>query len=536
MTTLELRFPAGRYHATPWGLHVNEGAVEWPPGPWRLLRALISVGHATLGWDEGVPETARRLVSALASDVPTYTLPPAGLGHSRHYMPLGRFGKGREDTSLVFDAFARPGDGVLFAMWPVLLGGDERDLLAALAARLGYLGRAESWVEATLVPPGAPPPRGTACDPSAPGSQAPGRGWEQISLLAPVAADEYARWKGEQVAAALARPELQPAPGAKATAALRKRRERAVAGFPEDLWSCLVVTTSELQAAGWSQPPGSRRVLYWRRSDALEMAPAVACHARARPEVEAILLALTIPSGNAHALPPVWRTLPQSELLHRAAVGRLGGGRPVPAGAELVGKDAGGVPLKGHRHAHVLPLDLDRDGHIDHALFWAPARFGDAAQEAIRAVSRTWTKNGTAEIRVAVAATGAVGSLPSIPDPWGGSLRRLIGPATRWRSVTPFVAPRHVKARGAHTLEGQVRSELACRGLPEPARLRAFDRDEALAAGFRHFVLERKRGGAPPPVHGCSGLELLFEEPVLGPLCLGYASHYGLGRFESADE
>jgi len=42
MPLIELRFPAGRYHATPWGSHVNEGAVEWPPSPWRLLRALIA--------------------------------------------------------------------------------------------------------------------------------------------------------------------------------------------------------------------------------------------------------------------------------------------------------------------------------------------------------------------------------------------------------------------------------------------------------------------------------------------------------------
>jgi CRISPR-associated protein Csb2 len=39
--TLRLRFPGGRYHATPWGHHVNEGQVEWPPSPWRLLRALM---------------------------------------------------------------------------------------------------------------------------------------------------------------------------------------------------------------------------------------------------------------------------------------------------------------------------------------------------------------------------------------------------------------------------------------------------------------------------------------------------------------
>ena len=40
MLLIELAFPAGRYHATPWGRHVNEGVCEWPPSPYRLVRAL----------------------------------------------------------------------------------------------------------------------------------------------------------------------------------------------------------------------------------------------------------------------------------------------------------------------------------------------------------------------------------------------------------------------------------------------------------------------------------------------------------------
>ena len=43
MLAVGLKFPAGRFHATPWGRHVNEGAPEWPPSPWRLLRALLAV-------------------------------------------------------------------------------------------------------------------------------------------------------------------------------------------------------------------------------------------------------------------------------------------------------------------------------------------------------------------------------------------------------------------------------------------------------------------------------------------------------------
>ena len=535
MTTLALRFPAGRYHATPWGHHVNEGIVEWPPSPWRFLRAFISVGHATLGWDDVVPEVARRLVSALASVPPVYMLPPAGVGHTRHYMPLAVLDGGREKTGLVFDAFARPGGGVLSVTWPVDLDPEARALLGALAARLGYVGRAESWVEAELLPVATAPLPGVPCWPSLPGGQTPGRGWEQVSLLAPIGADAYARWREAEVSALLAQPDLQPAGKGKLTPALKKKRDQAVAPYPPDLWSCLTTSTSSLQSAGWSQPPGSQRLLYWRRTDALEVAPAPVRHPGITSPVEAVLLAISLPSGNTHALPPAGRVLPQAELLHRAAVGLLGRGKPVAAGSELVGRDEAGLPLKGHRHAHVLPLDLDADGHLDHALFWAPSGFGPEAQMAIRELRETWTKGGPGALRVSVAAAGSLASLRGLPDPWGANLRKVTDPATVWRSATPFVPPRHVKERGANTLEGQVQAELAGRGLPAAAGIRVFDRDEALNARFRHFVLERSRGGPPPPVRCWFGLELRFDAPVPGPICLGYAAHFGLGRMEAAD-
>lgn len=534
MTTLALRFPAGRYHATPWGHHVNEGIVEWPPSPWRLLRALISVGYATLGWDDGVPEAACRLVSDLASVSPVYTLPSSGVGHSRHYMPLAALDGAREKTSLVFDAFARPGDGVLSVTWPVDLDPEARSLLGTLATNLGYLGRAESWVEAALLPSDSPAPPGTPCWPSAPGSQAPGRGWEQVNVLAPTTSEDYAIWREAEVSAILARPELQPTGKGKLTPALKRKRDQATAPYPLDLWSCLTASTSSLQAAGWSRPPGSQRLLYWRRSDALEVAPAAGRHSARTEHVEALLLAISLPSGNSHALPPAERTLPQAELLHRAAIGLLGRGMAVESGSELVGRDLAGRPLTGHRHAHVLPLDLDGDGHLDHALFWAPGGFGPEAQAAVRALRETWTKGGDGSLRVAVAAAGSLGVLSGLPDPWGANLRRLTGPATRWRSATPFVPPRHVKARGANTLEGQIQAELAGRGFPAAASVRVFDRDEALGARFRHFVLERARGGPPPPVRCWYGLEIRFDVPVEGPICLGYAAHFGLGRLEAA--
>ena len=102
MPTLYIHFPGGRYHATPWGHHVNEGLIEWPPSPWRLLRALISTGFTACGWTgERPPKVACSLIEKLASVLPRYFLPQVSGAHSRHYMPLARFKNGREDTTVL---------------------------------------------------------------------------------------------------------------------------------------------------------------------------------------------------------------------------------------------------------------------------------------------------------------------------------------------------------------------------------------------------------------------------------------------------
>lgn len=159
MLYMVFEFPAGRYHATPWGHHVNEGLVEWPPSPWRILRALLSTGYTKLGWHE-VPAEMRELTEALAVTEPTYRLPAATAGHTRHYMPIKGWKKGVQATSLVLDAFVRP-DGAIGIEWPADVTPAQRDLLARLLDHLGYLGRAESRVKASLISASAELPPGT---------------------------------------------------------------------------------------------------------------------------------------------------------------------------------------------------------------------------------------------------------------------------------------------------------------------------------------------------------------------------------------
>lgn len=571
MPTLLLRFPGGRYHATPWGHHVNEGLIEWPPSPWRLLRALLSAGYTALGWEGDMsqpwaccpPDTARMLMVKLAGTLPRYRL-PTGIGtHSRHYMPLGVLDQGREKTTLVFDTWARIGDGQLTVTWDVELSADETAMLARLAQHLGYLGRSESWVDARLMQPDEPLPAGHECSPETEQAN-PGPGWEQIPLMAPLLAGAYTFWRAEQVNPRLdALPPIPLPDKKKFTAKERKPTEAreaeracAVAPYPLDLIACLQADTNWLRGHGWSQPPGSRRVFYWRRVDALEAgAPKPRPRPRAASSVQAMLLSLATPSGNDHALPHVTRTLPQAELLHRALVGfalRRSGHSPV-----LSGCDETGAHLQGaHEHAHILPLDLDGDEHLEHILIWAPMGLDAAAQAAVRAVRKTPTKGGVEPLKLALEAVGNLADLYRLGGGYGARLQTLLGPpqgATDWYSHTPFVPPRHPKLHGSNSLEGQIAAELASRGYPEPIEIRRLEpwnessatirlRATGEAIGdaqpqprhpawlrFRHYIRTRRNG--PPPIDYGFVLALRFANPVSGPISLGYASHFGLGLF-----
>lgn len=536
MPKLILSFPGRRYHATPWGYHINEGQIEWPPSPWRLVRAMIATGYATLKWpSEGPPPIARSLIEKLSSVLPHYRLPSGVGAHSRHYMPLAKLKNGREDTTLVFDTWAQIDKGELAVTWDTSLDQEETLLLSELAENLGYLGRSESWVLARLAHPNESLPKGEDCFPCD-GNQAPDRGWEQVPLLAPLPADRYSGWRKDAINA-----ESEKLPTVDTTKKKLTKEEKKVSeqhrklkdSYPSDLVACLQTTTGWLRQLGWSQPPGSQRIFYWRRTNTLEVgAPNPRPKAGSALPVEAMLLSMATISGNDHALPSVVRTMPQAELLHRALIKIACRNGNAPS-TVLTGRDEFRRPLtEPHRHAHLLPLDLDDDGHLDHILIWAPMLLDASAQEVIRSVRTTFTKGGVGALRLALA---GVGNLMDFGGTYGEKIRSLIGAhdATEWVSVTPFVPPRYLKRRGKNTLEGQVIAELAARGLPEPKSINLLEpRDDAHLLRMRHFIRNRRQGPAAPMDVGYS-LILQFAKSIKGPLCLGYGCHFGLGLFTS---
>lgn len=134
MIAISLKMLAGRLHATPWGRHVNEGAAEWPPTPWRLLRSMIATWKGkNLSIDD---DTAERILRAISSP-PDYALPPATVSHTRHYMPWDKNNAG--DTTLIFDTFvAVDPNSLVIIRWPdAELSEDDQQVLADWLRHVG---------------------------------------------------------------------------------------------------------------------------------------------------------------------------------------------------------------------------------------------------------------------------------------------------------------------------------------------------------------------------------------------------------------
>lgn len=504
MPTLSIRFIGGHYHATPWDKAQNEGAVEWPPSPWRLLRALIATGYAKLPeWLEGTPPSvARSLIERLAEVLPSYKLPPATGAHTRHYMPTSA------KSTLVLDTRAVVGTGhaPLLVHWPVELPSEEQALFDALAVRLGYLGRAESWTkcETAALPVAAPSVADGWTVPHDDSTPLPPR-CDQLALIAPVSASSYSEWVNTL-------PKFET--------------ERAKKAAPAPtLFDALQVETSWLQKNGWSAPPGSRLVIYDRpAASAISIAPTKKKSRPIRPSVPFVLLALASSAHSRSPMPLVKRTLPQAELLHRTIASKVGKmTESATAIAELLGLDTERKPTIGHRHAHIIPLTLlATDNHLDHILIWAPGGLSDISQNILHSLRKTYMKGGVGEVEVRFAGSGSLDEFRKIP-----ALRHILGENRIWQSLTPLVLPRHRKKNGRNTIEGQITEELTSRGFPAPKSIEIL-RDESI--GFRHFVRVRHDGARAPEDFGYA-IRLTFAIPVSGPIAIGHSSHFGLGLF-----
>ncbi len=516
MTVLELSFPAGRYHATPWGRHVNEGAVEWPPAPWRIVRALIATWY--LKAREIPEETVRSLVNAL-SRPPSFHLPRASTSHTRHYLP---FNEGKnEKTTKVFDTFIQlPEDGAILVAWDATLRPAELDALRVLANRIGYFGRAESLVEARVLD-GITAIEANAT-PLAEGTSLPQK-TELVRLLAPMLPAAYDEWRDDFMAKA------EAALGPKPTAAQKKKLPK----LPDDLFVALHADTGDLQAAGWNLPPGAAVVNYTRPENAFAPAP------RLRPSRKGPLLTMARYAITSTVAPSITQAISIGDRVHDALCkwSDQGKGRA----SVFTGLDADGRPLAAqHQHAHIFCEANGSRDSVTHITVWTEMGFDEEACLALRRLNKVWGHGGH-DIRLVLQGIGQLGDFADCV---------LVRPAKIWRSATPFVSTRHAKTfrdgrpkidadngwqdgSAAHDLLRL----LALHGHGADAKIQQInERERPYQFGERslrslQFQTGRNDGAGCRGHDSGAAFTITFPEPRPGPFALGYGSHFGLGLF-----
>ncbi|MFH1113908.1 MAG: type I-U CRISPR-associated protein Csb2, partial [Pseudomonadota bacterium] len=509
--SIGLYFEAGRFHATPWGRHVNEGHPEWPPSPWRFLRALVAVWKRKVADDPDVARLMPKILSRLL-DPPLFQLPPASAGHTRHYMPLKR-----HDATMVFDAFiSLPERPPTILIWPdVTLDETEMSVLEKVLSQLGYFGRRESWCSVRVVP--KPSDEEINCRPieASDGSMTPE--WEAVRVLC---ADPVSALKNEHT------PKKIVKTGKRKTVQLHE--------YPiyDPDWH-LCMETLALQEQRWSDPPGSRWVAY-RRSRNCFLGEPVARVGRERVyTMPKYMTACFVIDGPV--LPLVTETVYVAEIARQVLQGIYGNHFGNGSSEILSGKAADGTPLSGHSHAFFLPTDEDGDGRIDHLTVTVASEFGEREIVALDHLRKMRKPAGGDELNLML--TGFL----KADDLRAKKAVPILSSASVWRSVVPFIPTRHYKRRGRKRdtcsaeefAEVVLRADLARHGLPDPVRIEALPqctmwdhRNKREIESSRRLrwiefrrsrVLGKGRRGSHP---GC-GFIIEFPEPVSGPIAVG---------------
>jgi CRISPR-associated protein Csb2 len=495
---LRQEFPLGRFHATPWRVNpFDDPHGEWPPSPWRLVRAVTARWYQWAREAESEPNLAdlERLQAALCSSTYDFHLPTDARKGSplRQYHPTEfgwkpattkKPGTRSYGTSLVQDNY-----WCVAPQAPVwwFLEGDAwiPELVAALdqcLVRMTYFGRAEALTRVRRAGPKDFVPERNC-------RLVEKRTAGAVPVLAPL--NGATRSDIERTSDA---PESAKRSVPLGTRVLYANRPLQPVAREHRRTTAHRVDCHLMQfALGWNVAPDPRAI--------------VRLTSRFRGAV--ILRLLRLKAGDASA---TWRRVDRDV---RESI------------ADMVGKDADQNPLKGHRHTEFLIWC--EGARPTRLIVWRGARAFDAdEQEAILLAASqdvSWAAAGSD------ADEWKVRLIPldrDVPAPPGFDAQASV----TWESVTPYVPSRHHlrggKERDGESMARQIQRELQQRGLSEQVEVELIGPPTWVSvhvprhdADKRAFVGDR-RGQA---------VRLRFAVPVAGPIRLGHSSTFGLGLF-----
>ncbi|MBY0279029.1 type I-U CRISPR-associated protein Cas5/Cas6 [Candidatus Binatia bacterium] len=499
---LRQEFPLGRFHATPWRVNpFDDSHGEWPPSPWRLVRAVTARWYQWAREAEGEPVAQlEKLQSALCKSTYAFHLPPDARNGTplRQYHPTDfgwrpaekkKAGTRSYGTSLVQDNYwcVPPKTPV----WWFIEGDDWVDELQAVLARclerMIYFGRAETLTRIRVA--------GSADEiPEANCTLADRRTAGAVPVLAPL--EEATR---EDIERTTDNPEAVKRavpPGAQWLYAGRPERPaaRERRRVPEHRPDCHLMQF----AIGWNVAPEPRAL--------------VRLTSRFRGAVLRELLRLKTRDASVN-----WTRASRDV---REAV------------ADMTGKDANGDALKGHRHTEFLAwCEVDQATRL---LVWRGSRaFNADEQEAILlAAARdvSWAAAGSESDEWKVRLVPLDRAVP--PPPGFGSQSSKV-----WESVTPYVPPRHHlrggKEREGESMAEQIRREVQGRKLAQDVEVELVGTPQWVSVHVprreanKRALIGDRRG---------QRVRLRFSTRVAGPIRLGHSSSFGLGLFRPVEE
>lgn len=497
---LKQRFPLGRYHANPWrAFAFDDPHGEWPPSPWRLLRALLARSFQLSREREGTGDDVLRqkLVQAFCDSKISFQLP----AHSWRGPGLQQYQP--SEFKKIPAAAARPGEKTYNttknkdnfwlvpseadALFWILEGANwTEELLAHLdecLARMTYLGRAESITQIE-------------------------RSDSEVDSI-------HANCELKDKRTSTSVPILCPRIDATLEQVSCQTHDDAVANSTTPHGAIWKYAERPARAKPASKAP-SRKTL---------------------PPAQIVQFAI-----GGRVFPPLRYWLRITEkfrgiTLRQIAIQVTGnhGAKFAELPPEIrakfslfTGKDSTDTALSGHQHAAFF-LIPDSHGKPSRLICWRKVPFTDVEQAALLAASEAplaWDF-GSDDWKLRLVPLPAETPLP--PD------QNIFGKSAAWETLTPFVPPLHTvgrngKPKNGCEIETQILNILSDCGLPT-ATVTVLSPPEAAIQWVKIHRPRRSRAEKTNDDKRAFKIRLQFENPNEGPLFLGHSSHFGLGLF-----
>lgn len=481
MTAIRVIFPWGRYYAHPWGLNpVRLREAEWPPSPWRLLRALVSCwfrSHPA----EDFGDDAKLLIESLGRELPCIGIGKVTFGQTVHYQPnYGATDKAEREDARYKNTrhenhFAAIEGPVIFR-WHALsdLPVAQDGILREMLQNMSYFGRAESICQADPV------------------SDADIAAIDGIGWCVPT--------KGRRISERT-RDVFCPDPSDFVITDLWARRAEATKAEP----GCTPKHLVDTLLSTVMKPDGAKWVSYempvdWPEKRVVRTARLVRRKPELVPHSPRVARYLCFSLQCRVPIPPRF-TVPLAEQFRHQASRQF---------VRLFGAERSSFALFGHavdrpldvggehQHAFYLPTQTlkpksgEELGFITELHVWCPYGLTTAETQVLSGVQRLTWKDGRYPVRPVLTSM-------SMEPPADLPLATGRLASKTWRTLTPFVPPRHYRRNGPKLKFRESES-------PENQLIRYLRMEGVRASGEVHRL--GLAGVRPEPVSGLPPMPL----------------------------